>query len=94
MSPKAQSSVQKLAAFVGLVTAVVAVTAPITRAQVRDAIVTHGESTFVRRDTFQSFRQTQTADRRVDSIIRAYDRRDFDALRADVDTIKRILRRR
>lgn len=94
MSPKAQSSVQKLAAFVGLIAAVSAVSAPITRAMAKDAVVRHGESTFVRIDTFHRYLQLIDGDRRVDSVVRAYQSREFNALRADVDTIKRMLRRR
>ncbi len=94
MSPKTQSSIRSLSLFVGLVAAVTAVTAPITRAMARDVIVRHGESTFVRRDSFQRYQQMIDGDRRVDSVVRAYDRREFNALRADVDTIKKLLRRR
>ncbi len=71
--------------FIGAIAGVATVTAPMTRAIARDAVVAHGESVFVRRDTFALYLERQRSARQLDSVERA-------AMRADLDTIKRMVR--
>lgn len=97
MTPRARTSLTNLAVLLGAMAGVVAATAPLTRAMARDVVIAHGESTFVRRDTFALYIQRVANGRLVDSILHAEERR-ADLLRwektsADIDTLKRCLRR-
>lgn len=86
MTTKTKQSLTNLSLLIGCVAGVTALTAPLTRSIAKDAVVAHGESVFVRRDSFALFRERLRSDRQIDSI-------RWESMRADLDTLKRIGRR-
>lgn len=87
MTTTTKKSLTYLSLIVGCVAGVTALSMPLSRAVVKDAVIAHGESVFVRRDSFALYRERERGVRQLDSV-------RFESLRADLDTVKSMLRRR
>lgn len=85
MSPKTRSSLLNITAIIGAVVAVAGLTGGAVRLADRH---------YVLADTFTVYQQGESKNRAVDSIIHVYERLEMKALRADLDTVKRMLRTR
>lgn len=85
MTAKTKTSLANIAMLVTAVAGVTALTTPLTRAIAKDTVIVHGESVFVRRDSFALFRERLRSDRQIDSV-------RWVALKADMDTLKRMMR--
>lgn len=92
MTPKAKTSLQNIGAFVAAVLAVTTITAPLSRAMAKETVIAHGDSVFVRRDSFGMYLQEERAQRHYDSLVHSIEDAKWAGVVADVDTLKRCVR--
>lgn len=72
----------------------IAATKPIWQPAAKSIIVTTVDHAFVSQDTFVVYQQIQHENRKIDSVVHEYERREFQSVKADLDTVKTMLRRR
>lgn len=85
MSPKTRSSLLNITAVIGAIVAAAGLTSGAIRVADRH---------FVLADTFTVYQQGQSKNRAIDSVIHLYELEKLREMKADVDTIKHLLRRR
>lgn len=92
--PKWQRWTLNTSALVSACLVLIAATRPIWQPVAKSAIVTTVGPEFVSRDTFVVYQQGQRESRKIDSVVHEYERREFQSMKADLDTVKTMLRRR